>query len=427
MIAGWGRHFCDWEDKVAVSRHVWEQSECVRRVRERLTQFPGTTGNLDQPVSERLETLVNGVLEAPSHEDAIDGMFQLLIGAQVKSYLAYTESAHPVHDAPTVAMLSEVVRIKEQMRLWLRDRRRRIPHRTDPTYKSRVLQLLAECEELLVPLGLEKEPALPVGVRTGFRPPRRAAHPKGSERKVDLMPYLEADFSHSVEARRLFWCYGYLLEMNLAEDQLIWLYDAHGMPWEFLQDVSRHMWDESRHGDSGYSRLLDFGIGIEEIGFSFYDPALPNASPVDVAEGEAAVMDATSLYQAVFWIGMVAETGHFTVKHEAYDDFREGGDMESAEMMLFDIIDETTHVQYAHKWLPFLAERAGISPDQFKAEGAAHRARLLQEATERADRGLSLPHEGPAWELYQQLLQRMRDQVPLANAETCPKRSYKPM
>ncbi len=40
MIAGWGRHFTDWNDITACHRHVWEQAECVRRLRERLGQFP---------------------------------------------------------------------------------------------------------------------------------------------------------------------------------------------------------------------------------------------------------------------------------------------------------------------------------------------------------------------------------------------------
>ena len=56
MIAGWGRHFREWDDKTAVCRHIWEQSECVRKLRERLLEFPGTTLNLDLAVSDLLES-----------------------------------------------------------------------------------------------------------------------------------------------------------------------------------------------------------------------------------------------------------------------------------------------------------------------------------------------------------------------------------
>ena len=420
MMAGWGRHFSEWTDKVAVSRHVWEQSECVRRLRERLEEFPGTTSNLETPVSATLETLVNTVLLAPAHEDAVDGIYQILTGALVQAYLAYAQAAHPVHDAPTVAMLSDIVRIKEQQRLWLRDYRRRHPHVTDSAYKACITQMLDACGGLSQALPVEGKPALPVGVRTPFRPPARAAVPVGTETQHEIMPLLEADFTRSLEARRLFWCYGYMLEMHLAEDQLLWLYDGWAMPWEFLQDVSRHLWDESRHGDSGYSRLLDFGISLEEIGYA------SSTSDADLS-GEAAVISPKQLYDMVFFIGLVAETGHFSVKHEAYADLKEGGDLESAEMMLFDIIDETSHVQYAHKWLPMLAERAGLAGENFKQRGSQVREQCAADAKERALSAPSHSENDAAYHFYQEMLARMRTRQPLTNAAICPPRSFKPM
>jgi len=425
ILCGWGRHFSEWNDKVSLFRHIWDEAECVRRLRERLIQFPGTAGNLNAPVSDRLETLANAVLLAPTFEDLLDGLFFLYNGALVKSYLKYAQAAHPVHDAPTLAVISENVRVKEQFRLWLREYRRRNPHATDSQYRSEIEQALNAAGNLLEPLPVEHS-ANPVGTRTEFRPPLRAAHPAGSKPMVDLMPYLEADFTHSLEARRLFWCFGYLLEMNLAEDQMLWLWNSASMPWEFVQDATRHMWDESRHGDSGHSRLLDFGIPLSTIGYPYYDQRFQNAEPWDQAEGEAEPMTPQALYEAIFFIGMVAETGHFQVKHEAYDDFREGGDMESAEMMLFDIIDETSHVQYAHRWLPLLAEKAGVQED-FKQRGLQERERLLKDSTERASRNLALPREGPDYELYQALIAQMRDVLPLSNADSCPPRSSKPM
>jgi len=419
ILCGWGRGFAEWDEKVALSRHVWEHAEAVRRIRERLVQFPGTHGNLDQAVDRKWEELANAVLLAPSFEDAVDGAYSLLTGALVRSYIDYTEHAHPVHDAPTLAAIAENVRAKESMRLWHRERRRRVPHQTDSAYRDRI-EMLWSAE----PLG---EPAQPVGIRTDFRPPARAAHPQGSLDAPDIMPFLEADFTTDIEARRLFWCLGYLREMNLAEDQLIWLYDAWFMPWEFQQDVSRHMWDESRHGDSGRSRLLDFGVDIPDIGWRYYDEAFNSAARVEVADGEAPPMDAEALYQSVFTIGMVAETGHFTVKHEAFADFKEGGDMESAEMVLFDIIDETSHVQYAHRWLPELSRRTGRDPEAYREEGVQARARHQAASAARADEQRKLRREGPAFEHYERLKAILRQHRPLSNVHTCPPRTEKPM
>jgi hypothetical protein len=425
LIAGWGRHFDDWQDIVTVHRHVWEQAECVRRLRERLVQFPGTTGNLEAPVSARLEKLVNTVLLAPSFQDAVDGIYQILSGALTRSYLFYAQAAHPVHDAPTVATLHELVSIKEQMRLWLRDYRRRHPHVTDATYREAIERELEACEQFSRGLPVEGTPAAPVGVNTDFRLRKHPARPANTERKHDIMPHLKRDFPHDLEARRLFWCYGYMLEMNLAIDQLRWIYDGHFMPWEFLQDISRHLWDESRHGDSGHSRLLDFGITIQEVGFSTYGVQWKEVDPNETTEP----LSREELYRKVYSTGMIAETGHFHVKREAYEDFKTGGDLESAEMMLFDIIDETTHVQYAHRWLPVLAEKAGVDNSDYKERAVAEREGI-QQAHNDYIRGLQQNPpalEDASFQLYQNLLQRMREKQPLSNAATCPPRSPLPM
>jgi hypothetical protein len=441
LIAGWGRYFAEWADKVAVHRHIWEEAECVRRLRERLIQFPGSTHNLDQPVAQRLETLANTVLLAPTHQDAVDGIYQLLNSALTAAYLHYIEHAHPVHDAPTVAALHEIVGLKEQQRLWLRDYRRRYPHTTNPAYRAAIEAELANCGGLLEALPVEDAPAAPAGLNTTFRLPARPAYPAGSHPRYHFMPFIDADFTESVETRRLFWCYGYLREMNLAMDQLRWIYDSPSMPWAFHQDIARHLWDESRHGDSGYSRLLDFGITLHEIGFRPYDetlidaagmpPAAPQFETPDgiPAMGHLEPLTPQQLYDVMFDIGMVAETGHFTVKREAYEDFRAGGDFESAEMMLFDIIDESAHVQYAHQWLPMLAERAGIDNRDYRERGARERQRRQEQHLREIAEAKRLLRDtsDPNFACYQRLLAIMREKHPLTNAATCPRRSPKPM
>src|SRR4028118_672562 len=183
LICGWGRFFGEWDDITAVHRHVWEQSECVRRLRERLVQFPGTTNNLDAPVAPRLEKLVNTVLLAPSHQDAIDGIYHILVGALTASYLDYVQKAHPVHDAPTVALLHEIVGIKEQMRLWLRSYRRRHPHTTDAEYSVAIARELEACGNLHAALPVEGAGAAPAGGNTAFRLPLYPAPPAPSQQR----------------------------------------------------------------------------------------------------------------------------------------------------------------------------------------------------------------------------------------------------
>ncbi len=417
MLAGWGRNFCEWDDKTAVHRHVWQTSECVKRLRKRIGEFPG--GNLDVPVSARLEALANAVLLAPTFEDALDGIYQEFAGALVHSYLMYIRSAHPIHDAPTIAILQEILTIKEEERLWFRSYRRRNPHAADEAYQRHIQTKLSELGNLLEPVPVDpaQKKAAPVGVNTSFRLIKKAGIPAGSEKKHDIFPYLQTEFTRNAEARRLFWCYGYMLERNLADDQLSWIYNAHYLPWEFHEDISRHMWDESRHGDSGYSRLLDFGISIQEIGYGSYEDQTA-LSASDFQEP----LSPQELYEKVFTIGMVAETGHFGVKREAYEDFKEGGDFESAEMMLFDIVDESTHVQYAHRWLPVIAEAGGFDSGDYRKRGAIIReerqGELLKKVAVYQKELVFDEEKNPDYAFYQKLLRTMRGKKPLLNADS---------
>lgn len=408
LLAGWGRHFGSWEGKSACHRHVWEQAEIVRRLRERIAEFPG--GKPDAPVSARLEHLANTTLLAPSFEDALNGIYLLLTKALAASYVAYVQNAHPIHDAPTVRLLHDITGAREQEWLWYRQWRRDHPHQTDPAYQSDVRQALADCGNLMRPLPVEGQPAAPCGLRASFHPPRSSGRPQGYEPKHNFMPFVRADFAASVDTRRLFWAYAYMLEKNLPDDQLLWLWYGTDMPWDFHHDISRHLWDESRHGDSGLSRLMDFGISLEEIGFPDYSrEQLDLSIPADP-------LDLKALYEAVFFIGMVAESGHFEVKNESFTDFKNGNDLESAEMMLFDIIDETAHVQYAHKWLPVLAEKAGLDNSGYKERAVKERQRLGSEVLAGLEKEKEFVTNGkqtPDYAFYQDCLRRIRAAAPL--------------
>lgn len=450
LICGWGRDIAPWFDKSAIHRHVWDQAECVRRLRERVAQFPG--GKPDAPVSSRLEQVANTVLLAPTYQDALDGIYELLLKAQVTAYGDYSRQAHPVHDAPTVALLHEINQIKSSEFLWYRDFRRRHPHTTNRAYREAVERGIAACGgfHAALPMAAGDAGAAPAGANTDFKYAKFSARDVPIRSKLEFGDYVRVDFATSIEARRLFWGFGYMMEKNLPDDQLLWIYDGHYLPWEWHHDISRHLWDESRHGDSGYSRLRDFGIDFDDVGFPGYDQGIriqvleaaakEHGITIDEAFRDYAKylhplrmethISRAQMYEHVFMIGMVAETGHFIVKQEAYGDFREGQDLESAEMMLFDIIDETAHVQYAHKWLPLLGEVCGVDNSNYRERGAVVRAEYQKKNDDQVTALTPvLPRTpgDPKYDFYCDLLARIRRVKPLANAANCPPRSPKPM
>jgi hypothetical protein len=98
-------------------------------------------------------------------------------------------------------------------------------------------------------------------------------------------------------------------------------------------------------------------------------------------------------------------------------------------MMLFDIIDESTHVQYAHQWLPALAEHAGVDNAGYRERGARERQRRQEAHLQQIAEAMRRPRDlnDPNYAFYQRLLAIMRAKHPLTNAATCPRRSPKPM
>jgi hypothetical protein len=98
-------------------------------------------------------------------------------------------------------------------------------------------------------------------------------------------------------------------------------------------------------------------------------------------------------------------------------------------MMLFDIIDETAHVQYAHQWLPLLAEHAGVDNTDYRERGVKIReesqARAIKLAQE-LDRKLPRTPGDPAL-ISTRTCSAHPPACPLDNAATCPPRSPKPM
>jgi hypothetical protein len=372
MVAGWGRNAGDWEDKLAVCYHTWLQAEIVDRFRKRLDMFPG--GRPDGPVNQVFERLCNAVLLAPSWPDAMAGIHSVLNPLMVSTYSQYMQSAHPVHDRPTFQMLREVLDLKKQEAQWYEDFRQRHPHFIDKVYLKRIeTELAALGGDLARVIEATGPAAAACGFNTDFRLVKTPGRVKNWDKAPNVFPLLELDWNNSIEARRLFFMIGYCWEMGVAEQQLRWIYHADFMPWDFIHAESRHMWDESRHGDSGRTRLKDFGLDFEHFGYSSYGVT---------GEGTLPAMTPKDVYENFYGVTQIAETGYFTTKRYCFEDFANAGDDASAEMMQFDIIDETSHVEYGRLWLEEMAKRAGVDED-YRKRGSADRIMAQKKADDR--------------------------------------------
>ena len=110
---------------------------------------------------------------------------------------------------------------------------------------------------------------------------------------------------------------------------------ADELPWEWLHDSARWTYDEARHCQMGYERLLAWGLEPAEIPLGTY------------------IYDSTAKQDPIFRLGMLYffETKNIGHKRERAQLFHTYGDAVSEHDMDFDWADETMHASYGRRWL----------------------------------------------------------------------------
>jgi hypothetical protein len=202
-----------------------------------------------------------------------------------------------------------------------------------------------------------------VGRRIGRLPLADAVLPRGF-RHLEFGP--EPMPKENVYAdRERYHAVNFLQEVQAADSCASMLFEAPDMPWDFFFDLSRHMWDESRHAMFGERKLEQLGTTAMTAGLSTKAYAMRQTlTPLD-------------RYAAL----STQEADAFPGKHAGLKDAIAHGDPTSAMAWSYDIADETQHVRFGAKWIPAMIEKTGEprSHEQVKADACTWRVSVLAE------------------------------------------------
>jgi uncharacterized ferritin-like protein (DUF455 family) len=157
----------------------------------------------------------------------------------------------------------------------------------------------------------------------------------------------------------------FLQEVQAADSCASLLFEAPDMPWNFYFDLSRHLWDESRHAMFGEKKLAHLGQTAAQAGLSSKAYAMRQTlAPLD-------------RYAAL----ATQEADAFPGKHAGLKDALAHGDSVSAMAWSYDIADETQHVRFGNTWIPVMIEKTGEprSFEQVKEDAVRWRATVLAE------------------------------------------------
>ena len=209
----------------------------------------------------------------------------------------------------------------------------------------------------------------------------RSTEPLRSARRIGKLPLADsvmpAGFRHlefgpdpipaenTYAHRERFHAVNFLQEVQAADSCASILFEAPDMPWDFYFDLSRHMWDESRHAAFGEAKLADLGSSAQEAGLSTKAYAMRQTlTPLD-------------RYTAL----ATQEADAFPGKHVGLKDAVTHGDRVSAMAWSYDIADETQHVRFGNKWIPVMMEKIGEprSFEQLKNDACNWRRSVLAE------------------------------------------------
>ena len=146
--------------------------------------------------------------------------------------------------------------------------------------------------------------------------------------------------------------------MLAAETVANVLFASPQMPWPFVYDSARHLYDETRHCKLGIEWMAHYGIDFTTVPQntliyewrSQYDPATQYTM-----------------------LTMGNEVHAFPYRHESIKAYEQIDDQLSIQYINYDMADERTHVAYGKKWIPELLKAQGIEtpPEQFVEETVA--------------------------------------------------------
>lgn len=351
------------EMPVLVFRSMRRVQDLRQRVRELGVSFQEM--HLSTKVAGR--ALLDELCQAASPTNLLEAGGVIIPGALIAAIEDYLKRNGSVYDLPSVPLLeAERDELQAQVK-WAQVALRELAEETGAKPEAGfVNRIKALCADLPVALrehtGEAGEPVC-AGRRLGTLPLADAELPRGFrhlEFGPDSLPrnagYADRERYHAVN---------FLQEVQATDSCAALLFESPDMPWDFFFDLSRHMWDESRHSMFGERKLVALGTTAAAVGLSSKAYAMRQTlAPLD-------------RYAAL----STQEADAFPGKHLGLKDAVEHNDTLSAMAWSYDIADETQHLRSGTKWIPVMIERIGEprSYEQVKDDACNWRASVLAE------------------------------------------------
>ena len=356
-MAAWIPAIAPLEIKTGLARFIWQSAENAHALRNRVFELRFPSRLLEEEGTDTaLIELFGAVKDSPSVPAFLLSVGKILLPALRDCYQAYLEASDSIADGPTHRFLSLALSEKvEQIRVfedWAESALSGNPELREGAlaWTEAVGNRLSDVGGVGVAPSASAPAAGPLsGSKTYTIPSHPARDPRFWPCRFYWPDIIDPNYPYGE---------GMQLQLRSAISHLneVWAIAVGGvilsafadlLPWEWIHDSARWTYDESRHCQMGYERLMAWGLEPAQIPLGTYI--------YESAAGE----------DPIYLLGMLYffETKNIRHKPARAQLFHTYGDTLSEHDMDFDWADETMHAGYGKHWLKELLAIRGQDPD----------------------------------------------------------------
>ena len=256
-----------YELKMAFSLHAHYCAEHTAALRKRVGEMREPPLGLDVVPDPNLEIFFDEILNAPTTEELILGIYEQAVPALQVALERHLSDTNTLADHPSVRVCRFALVELAEMRKFGAESVAALISAEARKGIAPWAKLLEDCLAAAGGLDGTAEPrSTEVRRQHSVKPYRYDGVPKRDKRFPD--PYNMGvnaevflyDEQFPPEPKTLMMFYKRLREVDVPEMMASIITETPGKPWEYYRDLSRQLWDEARHAMMGEVGFADLGI-----------------------------------------------------------------------------------------------------------------------------------------------------------------------
>lgn len=262
----------EWEVKIALARHLYEDAEHHHALRIRLSELRRPERIADNSPSPALSTVANELMRAEGTLELLTGLYRVIKPALLTAFQEHVQQINPLVDYPTGRVLRQIIQEEaeqiafgQHMLATLIDEAATKQQHGAENWAEHLGHYLRLAGGVSGdgPTPTVVETPAPRADGTAWHPPIVSARDKRFTSSDPKEPCLA--ISTDLEPVRagleqMMWVRFH--EMSPAEAISAIITQQHDMPWAFYRDLARHCWDEVRHACFGQAALQAEGFDV---------------------------------------------------------------------------------------------------------------------------------------------------------------------